>query len=291
MLERTEGMEDLAMQRDYLEAYVCVTLGREVQALRLAEKYADVQHPTWREMFAQVRAHVQEAQGVDVEDPSLQQHGGGAAVSRGAAMEEGAKAEALLDLAVEGSSVVLEADNMEMCVVNFYRMDLELLFSSSPFMEGGGAAAAGHDTAQFSFLKPNLSVPVALDSDSGTTIVPVPEEFSSANVMVEAVGGGKRSSAPYFSHTMRVEVLESVGQVRVLSAADGTALECVYIKVYSKSSSGGPTFYKDGYTDRRGRFDYVSLSTSQLDTVARFAILVLSEGHGAVVKQASTPGR
>ena len=60
------------------------------------------------------------------------------------------------------------------------------------------------------------------------------------------------------------------------------------VQVYSKSSSGGPTFYKDGYTDRRGRFDYVSLSTGQLDTVARFAILVLSEGHGAVVKQAST---
>ena len=50
-------------------------------------------------------------------------------------------------------------------------------------------------------------------------------------------------------------------------------------------------FYKDGYTDLRGRFDYTSLSTNELDFVKKFSLLVLSEEHGAVVREASPPQR
>jgi hypothetical protein len=48
-------------------------------------------------------------------------------------------------------------------------------------------------------------------------------------------------------------------------------------------------FYKDGYTDSRGKFDYASLSTNKLPNVARFAILVLSDAKGAVVREANPP--
>ncbi|WLD12473.1 hypothetical protein [Planctellipticum variicoloris] len=48
-------------------------------------------------------------------------------------------------------------------------------------------------------------------------------------------------------------------------------------------------FYKDGYTDLRGRFDYASLNTNDLDAAAKFSILILSEEHGAVVRDALPP--
>jgi len=50
-------------------------------------------------------------------------------------------------------------------------------------------------------------------------------------------------------------------------------------------------FFKDGYTDLRGRFDSSSLSTSNLDQVERFVLLVMSDGHGAVVQEAGVPKR
>ena len=53
--------------------------------------------------------------------------------------------------------------------------------------------------------------------------------------------------------------------------------------------NGQVQFYKDGYTDIRGRFDYVALSTNDLDFVNRFALLILSESHGAVVQEAVPP--
>jgi hypothetical protein len=58
---------------------------------------------------------------------------------------------------------------------------------------------------------------------------------------------------------------------------------------YARMKDGSTNFYKDGYTDLRGRFDYTSLSTSELDSVERFSILVLSDANGATVKEAAPP--
>ena len=65
----------------------------------------------------------------------------------------------------------------------------------------------------------------------------------------------------------------------------------VYVKVYARMNDGEIRFYKDGYTDLRGRFDYTSLNTNELDSVARFALLILSENDGAVVREADPPKR
>jgi len=48
-------------------------------------------------------------------------------------------------------------------------------------------------------------------------------------------------------------------------------------------------FFKDGYTDHRGRFDYVSLSTDALSNAVKFALLIMSETFGAVVLEATPP--
>jgi hypothetical protein len=63
------------------------------------------------------------------------------------------------------------------------------------------------------------------------------------------------------------------------------------VKAYARQQDGSVKFFKDGYTDLRGRFDYSSLSTSDLDHVDRFALLVLSDDHGAVIQEAAPPKR
>jgi len=50
-------------------------------------------------------------------------------------------------------------------------------------------------------------------------------------------------------------------------------------------------FYKDGYTDLRGLFDYASVSTDDLDRVEKFAILVLSEEYGGLIRETLPPKR
>jgi hypothetical protein len=63
----------------------------------------------------------------------------------------------------------------------------------------------------------------------------------------------------------------------------------VYVKVYARLGDGAVKFHKDGYTDLRGRFDYASVSTPERAPVARFAVLVLSDEHGAQIREAAPP--
>ena len=86
-----------------------------------------------------------------------------------------------------------------------------------------------------------------------------------------------------------MQTIEQYGQVRVAHQLTGAPLPAVYVKVYARLRDGAVRFYKDGYTDLRGRFDYASLSTNELDGAERFAILVLSDEHGAVIREATPP--
>ena len=62
-----------------------------------------------------------------------------------------------------------------------------------------------------------------------------------------------------------------------------------YVKVYIKLKSGVIEFYKDGYTDRRGKFDYVSLNTGQMQHAADIALLVCGADGDCNVTRASPP--
>jgi hypothetical protein len=62
-------------------------------------------------------------------------------------------------------------------------------------------------------------------------------------------------------------------------------------KVYARKHGGAVAFYKDGYTDLRGWFDYASLSTTGLEHVERFAIVVCSDRPGAEILEAAPPVR
>ena len=105
------------------------------------------------------------------------------------------------------------------------------------------------------------------------------------------LGGAARRSQGFYSHSLTVQLVEGYGQVSVSDQASGKALPKVYVKVFARLRDQSVAFYKDGYTDLRGRFDYASLSTDQLGEVERFAILVMSEKNGALVREAEPPRR
>jgi hypothetical protein len=63
------------------------------------------------------------------------------------------------------------------------------------------------------------------------------------------------------------------------------------VKVYAQMQDGSVKFYKDGYTDLRGRFDYASVSTADLENVVKYGLLVASDKDGAVVREAKPPLR
>jgi hypothetical protein len=49
------------------------------------------------------------------------------------------------------------------------------------------------------------------------------------------------------------------------------------------------TFYKDGYTDKRGRFNYVKLNTDQIKNFKRFSLFISELKNGSLVRECDPP--
>ena len=140
-------------------------------------------------------------------------------------------------------------------------------------------------------IRPNRSETVRLPGKGGTHQFDLPKELSRSNVLVEIVGAGQTQTRAYYSHALSVQVIQNYGQVRVLQAESRKPLPAVYVKVYAQMQDGSVKFYKDGYTDLRGRFDYASVSTADLENVVKYGLLVASDKDGAVVREAKPPLR
>jgi hypothetical protein len=270
------------IQLAYLSAYAACCRGDLAAARGLAAPWIDHPVDRWRVRFAALTAMLDEAEG---RGPAFAKAAADP-VNRDRTIADLAARQPTLDLASVNGQLVLQHQNLAACQVRFYRMDIELLFSRQPFVQG--------DVARFSWIDPGAIVDVDLDlarGEGGRTPVPIPEAMRGANLVVDAVAAGLRRSIAYYAHDLALEVADRYGQIRVLRASTQAPLAAAYVKVYARQRGGEAAFYKDGYTDLRGRFDYATLSTDDLDRVERFALLVVSSDAGATVLEASPPAR
>jgi hypothetical protein len=262
------------MQYDYCAAYLAFFDDNPERARVIAGKYANYPVDRWRKAFTAVLNHLDEAlgQGAQIAD----------AEDRGQQQNQLAATEPGFEAAVDGKGISLTWQNLEEATINYYPMDVELLFSRSPFAQHGGA--------QFAFTKPHATDIVKLPAGQSKRSVALPDELAKRNVLVEVTAAGKTRTVPYFASAMDVKMTESYGQLKVTDpAAASRPLAKVYVKVYARLADGSVKFHKDGYTDIRGRFDYTSVNTPERQAIERFAMLVLSEDRGAVIREATPP--
>jgi hypothetical protein len=266
---------ETSLQHDYFAAYLNLYRADIDAARQIARRY--VKHPVdrWRNAFVSIDRQIDEidsgnAEIIDEENRNQRQ-------------TELAATEPSFELSVEAKKVRIEYQNLKRATVNYYLMDIELLFSRNPFVQ--------QTSGQFAQILPNFTDVTELPGDERVLEFPLPEELQNRNVLVEVIGAGQTKSQAYYSNSLSVQVIENYGHLRVTSEEAGSPLPTVYVKVYARMKDGRVRFYKDGYTDLRGRFDYSSLNTNELDFVDKFALLVLSEEHGAIVREAAPPKR
>jgi hypothetical protein len=185
------------------------------------------------------------------------------------------------DLAADRDGVVVHSQHVAALELRFFEMDIELLFSRQPFV--------GSDVSRFSFIEPGHREMLAAPAPDAR--VAWPAHLRGKNVVVEAVSAGLRKAKVHYANDLATNLAHQYGQLRVQRASDRRALPSTYVKVYARRHDGAVAFYKDGYTDLRGWFDYATLSTSELDTVERFAILVCSDQAGAAILEAGPPAQ
>ena len=157
------------------------------------------------------------------------------------------------------------------------------MFSQDPFLSV--------DKNDYSYVTPNhiIEKTITASADYAAEIIPIPESLASSNLIVQVSSGALSENLTYFPTSMKVFIVKNFGQIKVTSEDTGKPLSSVYIKCFSKKSNGAVSFYKDGYTDIRGTFEYTSVHSSDFSDVQDFSILVFSSTYGALIKQTKPP--
>jgi hypothetical protein len=261
-----------ALQLAYVRCYLAFSSEQPGEARATASPQADHPLPRWGSLFRNVLAQLDEAEGASAAVSDLS--------DRDQRQNQLAATEPLLELRVEGAEVVLSHQHVPRCSLSYYPMDSELLFSRQPFEQ--------HRSRQFAFVRPARVDRIELGPGEGERRWPLPEELVGKNLVIEAQGEGVRRAQRHLASRFVVQLMEAYGQLKVTHAPSGAPLPRVYVKVYARLGSGEVRFHKDGYTDLRGRFDYASVSGDGA-AIDRFALLILSDEHGAQLREASPP--
>ncbi|CAN5688056.1 hypothetical protein BH11VER1_BH11VER1_33680 [soil metagenome] len=291
------------LQHDYFKCYAAFYEENLPEARTVAAKYADYSVDRWKKLFGEVSTQLDEIEGKAAVRPQ------GDMPDREFQQGELASTEPAFEFKVENRNIALTWRNLSEVTVNYYLMDPEFSFSSNPFVS--------EDAGRFSIIKPTLTTKLELPKGKDAQEVALPAEFAKANVLVEIAGAGQRKTQAYHANTLKLNITENYGRLEVRDSGTDKALAKIYVKVYARLKNGTVRFFKDGYTDLRGRFDYASLNSSgsetpqpipmpasaapangldyqmlkpaELESVEKMSILVLSETHGASVKEVTPP--
>lgn len=267
---------DEQMQHTYAKAYLLYAEGKLADARALAAPLADYPMPRWRNFFATMLAHIDEAEGKPPAGPDAE--------NLAQQLHLMAATTPALDIALNAATLTIRPAAVKSVEVRYYPLDIENLFSRTPFLASAPEGLGHIRPARVVTLQAGA---VAIDH-------PVPPDLASRNLLIEITAPGtplaKRLS--YTPNTMALHVIEPYGQLRVRTQKDDKPLAGAYVKVYAKDARDNAVFYKDGYTDPRGAFDYASLSTEKsLGGAQRFALLILHPEHGAILAEAAPPPR
>ncbi|TMW68563.1 hypothetical protein Poli38472_006031 [Pythium oligandrum] len=210
--------------------------------------------------------------------------------------------EVRLDATVEGDTIQLKSQNVGACEISFYRIDVELMFSSEPFDSFSDAAAS---KSSLTLIEPWKQVNVEITGASSvlssgethTTSFKVPSDLVASQMLIRirelpesrlvtSVAAPLDLTRSYFNTQLQVVTMSQAGILQVLHK--GVPVSSCYVKVFAKTGSTSP-FYKDGYTDVIGKFDYAAINGDLLTRVEKFSILVSHPKLGTTVQQVHPP--
>ncbi|PAW69612.1 MAG: hypothetical protein B9S38_09440 [Verrucomicrobiia bacterium Tous-C4TDCM] len=246
---------------DYLNAVVLFHRAQPEDARAIATRRATLPPGLWKERFAAIVPQADEILALQVprkpedakpkkEAPSLD-----------------------LALAADGKLRITHR-RIDKTLLQLFSVDLEVLFSKDPFLSGDSASLPG--------IRANETREVALQG--AETAVELPEAFRQGNVLVAANSGSTRVLKVLDSKALEIVRQPAERTLQVFDSATRLPLPRSYVKVYTQGRDGEAVFHKDGYTDLRGKFDYLSHTGSTLGEIRRIAVLISHPEKGARIE-------
>ena len=280
-------ISDIQIQYDYITAYLDLSFSYPNfdKARKIIKKY-DGNFPikNWNDMFNEIKDKLNEFDGkLNIDDNLIENNNEIKDFYDSTKLnKEKAKKEENLDFEIKDNKLHILFKNINQIQVKFYLIDIEILFSRSPFMK--------KTNVDFSFVKPYLTDTIKINNELKETFIDynIPEDLMKKNIYIEISSNNIKKYLTNYSSILKCVIIESIGEIKILSP-DLKPLPKVYIKSFCETKDNRIMFYKDGFTDLNGKFDYVSLNSDLINNVKKFSILINSDKFGTMIKQCNPP--
>lgn len=133
----------------------------------------------------------------------------------------------------------IESVNIRTIEINYYKINAELLFSRQPFLKDsteGFSYVKAYYTLEKAIHKPDASEEAVNQYVKNEVPLPSGEKgLQNENMVIEVKGGDLQKFLTYYSASLKVNVLEAYGELKVtIQTAEGkdAPLPRTYVKVY-----------------------------------------------------------
>ena len=275
------NFNSLNLQYDYLTAYLDFNNGypKFEKAREICQKYKDISISNWKNMFNEIEDELNEYDGkmnIDKELIENEQD------EKNKTDKHKAQFEEILNIDIKDQNINIIYKNISEITVKYFLIDIEILFSRSPFVK--------KTKVDFGFIKPQRidKIKVEKQCNENKYLLNIPDDLKNKNFYIEISSGKIKESEIYNSSLLKYSVYESIGEIKVMSP-ELKPLPKVYVKCFCETTNGQIKFYKDGFTDLRGKFDYISLNNDLINQVNKFSILMASKEYGSIIVTCKPP--
>ena len=287
------------IQYDYLNAYLdfCFGYPEFKIAKSVCNKYKDFPLNHWREKFEEIEDQLLEYEGK--EKVSMDKISSENDKNNKKLTKELREKEPKISFTIDNKEgkILIVHSNISEIDIKLYFIDLETMFTRDPkiseIIDRDKNKDSNKIKENFGFVQPNYSTNIKIpkekiNKNENSTLFEIPEEYKNKNLFVEIKSESIKMFDIYLRSNLYVVITESIGELKVV-ANDLKPIIKAYVKVYVELTSDEVQFYKDGYTDLNGKFNYIALNTDQLKKAKKFYIYVSEEKNGALIKECYPP--
>jgi len=287
------------IQYDYLNAYLdfCFGYPEFKIAKAICDKYKEFPLTHWKEKFEEIEDQLFEYEGK--EKVSMDKISSDNDKSNKQLTKELREKEPKISFTIDNKEgkIIIVHSNISEIDIKLYFIDLETMFTRDPKISEIIERDKNKDSSKmkenFGFVQPNYSTnikipPEKINKNDNSTLFEIPKEYKSKNLFVEIKSESLKMFDIYLSSNLYVVITESIGELKVIDNNLKPIIKA-YVKVYVELDSDEVQFYKDGYTDLNGKFNYIALNTDQLKKAEKFYIYVSEEKNGALIKECKPP--
>ena len=286
------------IQYDYINAYLDFCFGYPdfTIAKSLCNKYKDFPLMHWREKFEEIEDQLFEYEKKEKIIPIGKLPGD----EKKSLTKELREKEPKISFNTDGKEgkITLIHSNISKVDIKFYFIDLETIFTRDPtiseLVNQDNIKKSNEEMMEnFGFVQPNYSETIKIPNEKNNkndniTVYQIPEKYRNKNLFLEINTDSIKLFDICLSSNLIITITESIGELKVIDNNLQSIIKA-YVKVYVELNGNKIEFYKDGYTDLNGKFNYLALNTDQLKNAKKFFIFVSEEKHGSTIRECYPP--